>query len=427
VITDPYPVEPLAQPFDRVVTVPGSKSITNRALVCAALAAHEGHGASTISGALVADDTEAMVEALQALGLDVDGDEDVRVDGSIEADGVVLDARQAGTVARFLLPVLALVPGRRRLDASAQMRARPIAPLLAALEPLGARLAPAGEGGTLPVDVIGGTLIERHTRVSGDVSSQFLSALMLVGPCLPQGLVVELTSPLVSRPYVDMTAAVMGAFGARVHVGGQTVEVEPGGYRGTAYVVEPDASAASYPFAAAALTASRAVVVGLGSTSLQGDVAFVACLADMGAQVDIERDRISVRGTGGLNGIDADLADFSDTAPTLAVCAAMATTPSRIGGIGFIRGKESDRIGAVVAELRRCGVDATELADGVAVAPGGPPRPAIVATYHDHRMAMSFATLALARPGIAIADPGCVAKTFPGFWTMLAALRSPLR
>jgi 3-phosphoshikimate 1-carboxyvinyltransferase len=427
VIPDPYPVEPLVAPFDATVSVPGSKSITNRALVCAALAAHHGGGASTISGALFADDTEAMVVALGALGLSIAGDTDLRIDGAITQDDAVLDARQAGTVARFLLPVLALMPGRWRLDASAQLRARPLLPLLAALEPLGARCVATGEGGTLPVDVVGGTLTERHTTVSGDVSSQFLSALMLIGPCLPQGLVVELTSALVSRPYVEMTASVMRSFGADVHVEARSVEMQPGGYRGTSYVVEPDASAASYPLAAAALTGSRTQIDGLGASSLQGDLAFVDHLAAMGAEVDVSASRVTVRGTGGLVGIDADLADCSDIAPTLAVCAALADSPTSIGGIGFIRRKETDRIAAVVTELRRCGIDASELPDGIAITPAGAPRTATVRTYDDHRMAMSFATLALARPGISISDPGCVAKTFPGFWDMLAMLRTPLR
>jgi len=263
-------------------------------------------------------------------------------------------------------------------------------------------------------------------EVAGDVSSQFLSGLMLSGPCMRKGLVVELTTGLVSRPYVEMTAAVMRSFGAEVEVGDKVVSVRAGGYRPVErYVVEPDASAASYWFALAAVTGGRVRVEGLGSGSSQGDLRFADLLAQMGAAVEITRTHTEVRGTGVLHGIDVDLADCSDTAQTLAAVAAFADGPTRVSGIGFIRGKETDRVAAVVTELQRLGVGASEDADGFTVHPGRP-RGGVVQTYDDHRMAMSFAVLAAgADPSdpVQVADPGCVAKTYPGFWEDLAQVR----
>jgi 3-phosphoshikimate 1-carboxyvinyltransferase len=254
------------------------------------------------------------------------------------------------------------------------------------------------------------------------VSSQFVSGLLLAAPLVAGGLRVEPTTPLVSAPYVAMTAAVMGAFGAEAGPEGDAFVVPAGRYRPTTYVVEPDASAASYFFAAAVLTGGRVTVPGLGRGSLQGDLAFVDVLERMGARVERGADRTTVAAGARLAGVDADLSGSSDTAQTLAAVAVFADSPTRVRGIGFARGKETDRLAAVVRELRRCGVDAEETDDGFVVHPGTP-RPAVIETYDDHRMAMSFALLGLRVPGIAIVDPGCVAKTFPGFWDALEGLR----
>jgi 3-phosphoshikimate 1-carboxyvinyltransferase len=252
------------------------------------------------------------------------------------------------------------------------------------------------------------------------VSSQFLSGLLLAGP--GNGLRVELTTPLVSAPYVAMTVAVMGAFGAEVRRDGDAWVVPQRRYRARTYAIEPDASAASYFFAAAVLTDGRVTVPGLGRGSLQGDLAFVDVLERMGAVVERGDDRTTVAAGPHLTGVDVDLSALSDTAQTLAAVAVFADSPTRVRGIGFVRRKETDRLAAVVRELRRCGVQAEETDDGFVVHPGTP-RPAVVETYDDHRMAMSFALLGLRVPGIAIADPGCVAKTFPGFWDALEGLR----
>jgi len=394
-----YVVAPAAGPLDATVRPPGSKSLTNRALVCAALAP----GESVIRGALAADDTDAMIEGLRALGITIEvAGEDLVVTGGTLSAGDV-DARQSGTTARFLLPVLALAPGTSRLDGSPQLRARPMADGIDALREMGAVVTEEGEPGHLPVRVTNPDLGEppKSLLVRGDASSQFLSGFLMAG------FDVEVEGPLVSRPYAEMTRQVIEAFAAGP----------------TTYDVEPDASAASYFFAAAAICGGRVTVEGLGSDSLQGDLHFVDILEAMGCTVERHPDHTTVERHRDLVGVDVDMADLSDTAQTLVAVAVFASSPSRVRGIGFIRKKETDRVGNVVRELRRCGIDADEEPDGFLIHPGKP-RPAIVETYDDHRMAMSFALLGLRAEGIRIADPGCVAKTFPTFWDELARLTS---
>ncbi len=425
----PHRVEPLTRPPDATVVVPGSKSITNRALVCAALAS----GASTLHGAGRSDDTEAMADCIERLGADVRWDEstgDVLVigtAGALRAGPMELETRLAGTTSRFVTALAALGRGRYRVDGQPALRARPMAGLHDALVSLGAGIVPEQERGHLPVVVETGGLAGGRVAMPGDVSSQFVTALMLVAPATAAGIEIELTTPLVSRPYLSITAAVMAAFGApEVEVAERLVRVAPARYRRADYQVEPDASSATYLWAAAALTGGRVTVPGFGPTPLQGDVAFVDLLARMGATVERSTGGITVIGTGRLHGLDVDMADWSDTVPTLAAVAAFADSPTRIRGVGFIRSKETDRIGSLVAELARCGVDATEEADGLSIRP----RPdavhgAEVRTYDDHRMAMAMALLGLRVPGIEIDDPDVVAKSFPGYWAAVSGLAHP--
>jgi 3-phosphoshikimate 1-carboxyvinyltransferase len=420
-------VRPAAGPLDAVVHVPGSKSLTNRALVAAALAP----GRSWVRGALFADDTEAMLAALTALGITVSTDPEagtVAVDGTggdLGVGAASIDARMSGTTSRFVLPMLALGTGVHRLDGAPSLRARPFGHQLAALRTLGASVRELGRPGRLPVEVSGGTVRGGRLELPGDTSSQFASGLLLTAPLLDHGLELRLTGKLVSRPYLRLTVDVMTAFGATVdHDGDRTWTVAPSGYRPTGYDVEADASAASYFFAAAAVCGGRVRVQGLGRDSHQGDLAFVDVLEAMGAQVDRGATATSVIGSGELRGIDVDLADLSDTAQTLAAVAVFASGPTRVRGVGFTRAKETDRVAAVVTELRRLGIDATEHEDGFEVHPGTP-RSGRVRTYGDHRMAMSFAVIGLGAPGVEICDPGCVAKTFPAFWDVLAGLDGP--
>lgn len=418
---DPLAVEP-SGPVDASVDLPGSKSITNRALVCAALAV----GPSTVRNPLDADDTGAMIEALRTMGVAVTptgaGDLSVGSDGPLPRV-VSIDARQSGTTSRFLLPVLALDGIARRIDGDDQLRVRPMDEAFEALRALGASVREEGVPGHLPA-VVQGPLRGGEVELAGDVSSQFLSGLLLAGPQMPGGLRAWISTELISRPYVEMTVEVMRRFGASVRIEDRDIwAVDPTRYTGTDFVVEPDASAASYAWAAAIITGGAVTVRGLHRDALQGDVAFVDVLERMGARVRWDSDAVTVAAGNHLRGIDVDMAQLSDTVPTLAVLAATAEGPTTIRNVGFIRHKETDRIAAPVAELRRCGVDAAETADGMVIHPGLL-RPATVETYDDHRMAMAFALLGLRTPGIRIADAGCVAKTFPGYWDLLDELRA---
>ncbi|MDX6202300.1 MAG: 3-phosphoshikimate 1-carboxyvinyltransferase [Frankiales bacterium] len=407
---------PLEHPPAASVRPPGSKSITNRALLCAALA----DGVSTLSGALFADDTHAMIDAARALGAELTisgGDIAVRGIGpGIRTVSADVDSRKSGTTSRFVLPAVALSSSRSVVDGSDQLRARPFGPLLDALAGLGVTVESLGRPGYLPVAVTGPCTGGR-VSLPGHLSSQFLSGLLMAAPLMTDGLEVVLTSPLVSVPYVEMTETVMRAFG----VESQHLTVRPQPYHPVDYVVEPDASAASYFLAAAAITGGRITVEGLGTQSIQGDVRFASLLEQMGAHVLREPHRLTVTGSGRLHGIDVDMADISDTAQTLAAVAVFADSPTVVRGIGFIRGKETDRIGAIVAELQRAGIDAVVDPDGFTINPG-PLRPTRFRTYDDHRMAMSLALIGLRVPGIEIEDPGCVVKTYPDYFADLAKL-----
>ena len=429
-LPDPFPIVPFDGPVDGVVRPPGSKSLTNRALLAAALAP----GRSRLDGVLFADDTEAMIGCVQALGARVTIDRDqhvLHVDGTggrLVPGPVDLDAGLSGTTSRFVAASLVLGAGPYRLDGGPPLRTRPMGPVLDAVRQLGAAVVDDGEPDHLPVTVSGGATgvgpggEQATVRLAGDVSSQFTSGLLLAGPCLPGGLRVELTTEPVSRPYLEMTVEVMRTFGASVDTeGSRTYVVAPGGYRPTDYRVEPDASSASYLFAVAAVCGGRVRVDGLGPSSLQGDVRFVDVLQQMGCTVNRAPGSIEVVGAP-LHGVDVDFEPMSDTAQTLATVAPFASGATRISGIGFVRSKETDRIGSVVTELRRAGIEAVEEPDGYRITPGSP-RPATIRTYDDHRMAMSFTLLGLRVPGIAIADPGCVAKTFPEFFHVIETLR----
>lgn len=420
-LPDPFPITPLETPPDAEVVLPGSKSITNRALVCAALA----DGRSTLSGALFADDTVAMLGVLEALGVRTEADPaaaTIMVDGcggaipGIEAE---VSANQSGTTARFAVPLVATGAAPVVVDAHPQMRGRPMDDQFAALRAMGVSIEELGEPGRLPARIVG-PMQTHEATLPGDVSSQFITGLLLAGGA--DRLRVELTTEPISRPYIDMTVAVMAAFGAAIEHDGQRQWSVGGGYRGTDYLIEPDASAASYALAAAAITGGRVRVSGLGRDALQGDVAFAGVLGEMGCDVVVGDDFVEVSGRA-HRGIDVDLSDISDTAPTLAVVAAFADTATRVDGIGFIREKESDRVAGPVTELRRAGVDAEEHEDGFVVRPAGRPGPAVFDTYEDHRMAMAFSLVGLVVPGVAVRDPGCVAKTFPGYFEALEQLR----
>ena len=421
-------IRPVAGPLRATIRPPGSKSLTNRALVCAALA----DGSSTLTGVLDSEDTRVMADALKALGIGVTleraGQRAVVIGrgGKIPAAGGELYVANSGTTVRFLTAMVALGHGTFWLDGTPRMRERPIQDLLDALEQLGVRAHSVDGSGCPPVEVEAAGLPGGRATIRGDISSQFLSGLLMAAPCAVGPVEIAIEGPLVSQPYVRMTLAVMEAFGVRVDGADLTRLSIRGGtrYQARSYAIEPDASAASYFWAAAAITGGEVTVDGLGRDSLQGDVRFCECLAQMGCKVHYGDQQTTVRG-GPLRGIDADMNDISDTVQTLAAVALFADGPTTIRGVGHIRHKETDRIGALAAELRKLGADVDERADGLTIVPGSLLRGAALDTYDDHRMAMSLALVGLRLPGVIVKDPGCTAKTYPRFFEDLDRLVRP--
>lgn len=411
-------------PVCGTVRPPGSKSITNRALVCAALA----EGQSLLTGALDSEDTRVMIQALQRLGIQVHHDRSAAVirvggcAGDIPSGGGELDVANSGTSMRFLTAMVALGRGRFRIDGTPRMRQRPIEDLLSALRQLGVEAHSEPGTGCPPVVVLARGLRGGRAEIAGNISSQFLSGLLMAAPYADRPVELTVVGPLVSQPYVRMTLSVMEAFGIRVERSNHRFEVPQGRYRGREYGIEPDASAASYFWAAAAITGGHVTVQGLTPASLQGDVAFCDLLARMGCRVEARPEGLAVAG-GPLRGIQADMNAISDTVQTLAVVALFAEGPTTICGVAHIRHKETDRIGALATELRKLGATAEERADGLRIIPG-PLHGTEVDTYDDHRMAMSLALAGLRVPGVVIRDPGCTAKTYPGFFTDLQKLRA---
>ncbi len=421
---DPLPVEPLTAPPAGVeIRVPGGRSITNRALIAAALA----DGTSVLRGAGLSDDSEAMIGCLRALGatIEVDGTDITVVGVAGRPHGEVeVFTRLSGTTSRFVTAVAALADGPVRIDALPPMRARPMGDLVDALRALGVTVTEHGEPGHLPLTVTG-PITSDEVTVPGTVSSQYISGLLLAAGGLPdsEGFTIHVGGErLVSAPYTSMTVHVMEAFGQLVAVTSQ-FDVVGTGYLPTVHEVEADAATAAYVLTAAAITGGTVTVPGLPTSDLQADVELVDVLGAMGCTVTWEGRDVTVTGPAGpLRGGTFDLTAFSDMAPTVAVLGAFADGPVEVTGVGFIRGKETGRIAASVAELRRVGVDAEETPDGFIVRPGATPHGAVIQTYDDHRMAMSFALVGLVVPGISVADPGVVAKTHPRFWAGLDRL-----
>ncbi len=421
---DVLPIVPLERPPRASVRVPGSKSLTNRALLLAALAT----GRSVLEGALFSDDTILMARALRDLGFEVSEDrgagrfEVVGGGGEIPATAARLYAGNAGTAARFLVALVCLGRGRFEVDGSERMRQRPIGELLDALRRLGARAA--SPTGCPPVYVEAHGLAGGSARVAGRTSSQFLSALLMVAPYARADVELEVVGDLIAKPYVAMTLAVMREFGVSVEAEElRRFRIAHGQrYRARAYAVEPDASSAHYFFAAAAITGGCVRVEGLRRSSLQGDIRFLDVLERVGAVVREGPDWLEVRGSERLDGIDVDMNEISDTAPTLAAIAPLAAAPVRIRGVGHIRHQESNRIAAVAAELRKLGARVRERDDGWEIEPSRI-RGTVIDTYGDHRIAMAFSVLGLRVPGVGIRDPACVRKTFPDFYERLEELR----
>jgi 3-phosphoshikimate 1-carboxyvinyltransferase len=382
-------------------------------------------GLSYLRRPLISDDTEAFAGGLTALGYDVQrSGEDWVVTGSAGGPPVIsasVYCRDAGTAARFLPALAACGNGSYRFDASEQMRRRPVGPMVGALRELGVIVTHEAEDGHLPMTVATYGMTGGRVTLDASVSSQFLSGLLMAAPLTSEGLTVTVTG-MVSAPYVAMTIAMMRRFGATVTQDGADFQVKPGGYAARSYEIEPDASAASYFFAAAAITGQTVTIPGLGRGSLQGDVEFAGVLQQMGARVEAGPDSVTVTGTGSLSGAEVSMRDISDTMPTLAAIAPFADGPVRITDVGNTRVKESDRLDACETNLRRLGVQVTTGPDWIEIWPGTP-KGALIECRGDHRIAMSFSVAGLRTPGLTLDDPGCVRKTFPGFHDVLAGLR----
>ncbi|HVR31684.1 MAG TPA: 3-phosphoshikimate 1-carboxyvinyltransferase [Acidimicrobiia bacterium] len=414
------PIRPVSRPIEAVVRPPGSKSLTNRALVVAALV-REG-SVSRILGPLDADDTVVMASGLRRLGVMIDEVDDpwlvLGTGGHLTGD-TIIDAGASGTTARFLTAVAALADGPVTIDGTDRMRQRPIADLTVALEQLGANVRTASGG--LPVTITG-PVHGGRTEVDGSVSSQFLSALLLVAPVLDEPVEIAVRGSLVSAPYVAGTLDVMRAFGADVSVEGTSYRVAATGYQKAHFSIEPDASAAVYPAVGTAIAGGRVVMAGIPAASSQPDLAVIELLEQMGCRVERQSEAIVVESDGGrLRAIDADLAGSPDGALALAVACLFADAPSRLRGLGTLRAKETDRLEALRTELSKLGAEVAIDGDSLVIAPG-PLRPAEIETYDDHRMAMSFALAGLVIPGVVIGDPECVTKTWPGYFEALEAM-----
>jgi 3-phosphoshikimate 1-carboxyvinyltransferase len=424
-----YPATILSDPVgkpDFSIAVPGSKSISNRALPVAALA----RGTTVLHGVLQAEDTEVMLAALRGLGFSVEqSGGEVRItgaDGAVPAPEADLDMQLSGTSIRFLTALLATARGSYRLYGIERMHERPIGDLLDALNSLGADTHSEAGNGCPPVLVNARGLEGGTASVAGDRSSQFLSALLLAAPYARTPVTINVTGELQSRPFVDMTLKLMEDFGVTVNRSGyDTFSIRPGGFVARDYRVEGDATSAGYFWVAAAVTGGRVRVTNVGRNSSQGDRALADILGRMGCRVSWTDDSCEVQGPppGELRGGSFDLNDIPDQALALAVAGLFTREPLEITNVWNMRIKETDRLSALAVELAKLGAGITESRDGITVSPAASYRPALIGTYGDHRMAMAFAIAGLRLPGVTIADPGCVAKTYPRFWSDWQKLR----
>ena len=412
-------IQPATGPIQSTIRPPGSKSITNRALPLAAMAA----GRSVLTGVLDSDDTQFMIESLRRLGIEIETDWDqhcVSVNGcggQFPNSNAELFIGNSGTTVRFLSAILGVHGGTFRLDGVERMRERPIGALLDALAQLNADVTAESAGGCPPVAIKSARVTGGTIKVRGDVSSQYLSGLLMAAPLAEGDIVIEIDGPLISKPYVTMTIEVMKSFGVNVKSDDSLSRFEIAGdqaYLASDYAIEPDASAASYFWGAAAICGGSATVRGLGRDSLQGDVGFVDCLEKMGCQVTWSDDAITVTGPA-KNGIDIDMSNVSDTVQTLAAVALFAEGSTTVRNVAHNRVKETDRIGNLAIELRKFSAKVDEHPDGLTIYPQ-PLQSATIETYDDHRMAMSLALVGLRQPEVKILDPGCVAKTYPHYF-----------
>lgn len=418
-----YEVKKLQHPVDIELEVPGSKSITNRALFLAALS----QGRTHLKGVLFSEDSRYFLSSLVSLGFEVEIEEEKKevtvtgCSGEIPKKEAEIYVGSAGTAARFLTAMLALSEGEYTIQASAQMKRRPMKPLFDALTQLGAEFTYLEQEGFLPVLVRGVRKGLREAYIDISRSTQFLSALLMMAPVLGEDFFIHITSEKKKGSYIQITQNMMEQFGVKSSFDGNTYVIQGGqSYQKEEYEIEPDVSAACYFYAMAALTGGRALVRGVHGDSMQGDKKFLGVLEELGCKVIDTPFGIEVNGTedGRYPGIEIDMNDFSDQTMTLAALAVFADSKTTIKNIGHIRLQESDRLSAIAAELTRMGITVEEGEDYLVIIPGTP-APALVATYEDHRMAMAFSLIGLRSDGIVIENPMCCKKTFEEYFTVL--------
>lgn len=417
-------ITPISGRVSANVQIPGSKSLTNRALCLSALS----NGVSTLRNTLFSDDTKYFSSALQKLGIEITHDKATATISINGCGGVIpkpeadIFVGNAGTAARFLTAVLSLGNGCYNVDGTDRMRQRPMVELLSALSFQGAQIRSSKKPIRMPFNICGNGLSGGELKISGIRSSQPISALLMVAPFARKATKIQVEGKLVSQPFVKMTVKLMDQFGASVTTTDSHYEIPPAqSYKALDLTIEPDATNASYFFAAAAITAGRIRVRGLRRDSLQGDLGFLDVLERMGCNVQWETNAVVVQGPEKLVGISTDLAAISDTAPTLAAIAPFACSPVEIRGLAHTRLQETDRVHALTTELRRMGVLVDESHGSMRITPTTP-HAATIRTYDDHRIAMAFAVTGLRVPGLVIDDPGCTAKTFPDFFTRFEKL-----
>ncbi|MEU8798638.1 3-phosphoshikimate 1-carboxyvinyltransferase [Spirillospora sp. NPDC048819] len=419
----PHWTAPVAHaPVDATVSLPGSKSMTNRALILAALA----EGPARITGPLHSRDTELMAAALRALGAGIDEDSGGwRVRPGRLTGPARVDVGLAGTVMRFLPPVAALASGEVSVDGDPRARERPMGPIVAALRALGAGIDDGGRG-TLPFTVRGtGAVNGGQVTIDASGSSQFVSGLLLAAPRFEKGVEVRNDGPPVpSAPHVEMTVHMLREAGVAVETEENVWRVAPGPIRGAEWVIEPDLSNAAQFLGAALVTGGRVTVPGWPAETTQPGDALRGLLGAMGAEASLGPDGLTVRGNGEFSGLEADLHDVGELTPVLAALAALAGSPSRLTGIAHLRGHETDRLAALVTEINGLGGDVRELPDGLEIRPR-PLHGGVFHTYDDHRMVMAAALLGLAVPGIEVENPGTVGKTLPNFTESWASMLAP--
>lgn len=421
-------ITPIAK-VDCQITVPGSKSLTQRALIAAALA----EGTSTLVGPLASEDTEYTSAALRAMGILVDASSGRQWHvhgrgGRIATPTEPIFLGNNGTATRFLTSVAALGSGSFTITGGPRMAERPIQPLMEALHGWGVSIKSIDNTGCPPLAILAKGLQGGRTLLPEGKSSQYLSSLLLVAPYAAQAASLDVSGEVLSKPYVTMTMAVMEAFGVKVQANEALNHfvIPQGIYCARTYQIEGDASSASYFWAAAAVTGGRVTVTNVPEPSLQGDAVLVSMLAQMGCQVEKAATGITVTGPSQLKAIEVDMANCPDVAPTLAVVAAFAAGTTVIKNIAHLRIKECDRLHVMATELAKLGVITRELPDTLIIE-GDPRRAnfkgASIDTHDDHRIAMCFAVAGLVIPDITIADEGCVAKSFPDFWEKFAQLK----